>query len=79
VEFEAVDVPVQIENWTERHDPSKRAATPDAAQVAKILSDLAAAKRKALVSIDNPVLEFSNLGQLTQISGSYVYARESPY
>jgi len=79
VEFEAVDVTVRIEHWTEGHNPSKQTATPDIAQVAKMLSDLAATKRKALIAIDNAALAFSNIGQLTQVSGSYVYARESPY
>ena len=78
LKFEAVDVPVRIENWTERYDPVKRAASPDVAQVAEALSTLAATKRRVLISIDNPVLSFSNIGQLTHVSGSYVYARESP-
>jgi len=79
VEFEAVDVEVRIENWTEGHHPSKPAVTPEVAQVAKTLSDLADTKRKALVAIDNPVLAFTNIGLLTRVSGSYVYARKSPY
>lgn len=43
------------------------------------VSALATTGRKMLMSIDKPVLAFSNIGHLEEIAGTYVYARESPY
>ncbi len=45
----------------------------------KNVSALAASGSKSLMAIDRPVLSFSNRGNLEEIAGTYVYARENPY
>jgi hypothetical protein len=77
IKLEEVDVPVEIHNWSEPYRPDQRAVAPNVAGVQQALANLAEAKRKIGMSIDNPVLAFSNTGQLTRISGSYVYVWES--
>ena len=45
----------------------------------KNVSSLAANGSKSLMAIDRPILSFSNRGDLEEIAGTYVYARENPY
>jgi hypothetical protein len=77
ISLESADVVVHIRNWTQEHNPSVAAGRPDTERVFATLSTLAETGRTVKVSIDNPSLTFSNLGQLTELSGTYVYARES--
>jgi hypothetical protein len=78
ITVDTANILVRIRNWTESHNPSKRANLPDVDRIFQMLSALAVPGRKVVISVDNPSLSFSNLGDLTAIDGTYVYAVESP-
>ncbi len=66
-------VTLKIRDWTRRHSPDEKA---DPAEIAREmdriyanLADLATGRRTVRVSIDNPQLAFSNVGQLVGVSG----------
>jgi hypothetical protein len=77
ITLESADVVVHIRNWTQEHNPSVAAGRPDTERVFTALARLAETGRAVKLSIDNPSLTFSNVGRLTELSGTYVYARES--
>jgi hypothetical protein len=78
IEVDDANVLVRINHWTEKHEPSKRARVPDTDAVFQKLSALATPMQKVRLSIDNPSLTFSNLGELTAIDGTYAYVVEFP-
>ena len=70
-------VTLKIRDWTRRHRPDEKADPAETArEIDRIytnLADLAKGGRTVRVSIDNPQLAFSNVGQLVGVSGTFIY------
>jgi hypothetical protein len=75
--WDAVDVSVTLGDWTQPHEPERKDERPDVEALHASLRDLAERGRLVVFSVDNPGLHFSNKGQLTRASGTYIYARDA--
>ena len=74
----AAGVTLKIRDWTRRNTPGEKAAPAELNReldsIYTGLSDLARAGRIVRISIDNPQLSFSNIGELVGVSGTFIYA-----
>jgi hypothetical protein len=75
--WDSVDISVTLGDWTRPHEPERRDERPDVDAVHASLDDLAGRDRVVVFSVDNPGLHFSNKGQLTRVSGTHIYARDT--
>jgi hypothetical protein len=77
IEFESASVLIHVAGWIQRYNPTEAAEQPDTELTYTTLAALAKSERLVVLSVDNPSLTFSNTGSPVQVSGTYVYARES--
>jgi hypothetical protein len=77
IAWDATDVAVHISDWTQPFKPSVRADRPETERIYATLSELMKTGRAIQFSVDNPSLSFSNVGQLTRVSGTFIYPRGS--
>lgn len=77
IALDAADVTVHISDWTQAHHPSEKAAQPETERIFALLTELMKSGSVVQLSVDNPSLSFSNVGELTRVSGTFVYARIS--
>lgn len=74
VALRATGIEIHIGDWTQVHRPSEKASQPDTERIYSRLSELMKAGSIVQLSVDNPSLSFSNIGELTGVSGTFVYA-----
>ena len=74
VALRVTGIEIHIGDWTQAHRPSEKASKPDVERIYSRLSDLMKAGSIVQLSVDNPSLSFSNTGELTGVSGTFVYA-----
>jgi hypothetical protein len=77
VNFVVTDIPVQVSGWTSVRNPGVSAEAAEIDRICSKLAELAKSGRRVRFSLDNPMLSFSNVGELVRASGTYVYAVES--
>jgi hypothetical protein len=75
--WDTADVSVTLGDWTQPHEPERKDEHPDEGALYASLRELAEHGRPVVFSLDNPGLHFSNSGQLTRVSGTYIYARDT--
>lgn len=76
LEFSAVDVPMQLRNWTRAFKPAEKGDPREADAAFARLVEMAKSGRAIRLSIDNPAFSFSNQSELTAVSGTHVYAHD---
>jgi hypothetical protein len=74
--FSVRGIPLQVSGWTSVRNPGVRSDAAEIERICSKLVDLAKKGSRVRVSLDNPTLSFSNIGQLVRASGTFIYAVE---
>jgi hypothetical protein len=74
----AAGITLKIGDWTRRNKPDETAdraeVDREVDRISADLSDLVKAGGAVRISVDNPQLTFSNIGELVRASGTFIYA-----